>query len=74
MPFAVTAAASIFETVAKPLFTLLCSGADRGAVTGKGKMSGVNKAAFNGTAEKLLVVKLKDQPEGIPGFQIPAFQ
>lgn len=61
MTFTVTGAAAIIQTVAKPLFTLLCRGTDRSAVTGKGKMCQINQLAFYRFTKELPVIELKDE-------------
>lgn len=72
--FAVTGRTAIFLAVTDPFFSLLCSGADRSAVTGKGQMLGVNQSFLNRTIQELLMIKAKDEKKGILRFQFPAFQ
>ena len=74
MTFAVTRAAAIFLTVTEPLFTLLCSGTDRSAVTGKGKVLCVDQSLCHGSVKELLLVESKNKQEGVVRFERPAFQ
>ena len=62
--FAVTGRTAIFLAVTDPFFSLLCSGADRSAVTGKGQMLGVNQSFLNRTIQELLMIKAKDEKKG----------
>ena len=74
MTFAVTRAASIFFTVTEPLFTLLCSGTDRSAITGKGKVLRVDQSLCHGVVKELLSVEFKNEQERVLGLKVPAFQ
>jgi hypothetical protein len=72
--FAVTGRTAIFLAVTDPFFSLLCSGADRGAVTGKSQMVWIDQSFLDRTIQELLMIKPKDEKKGILRFQIPAFQ
>ena len=66
--FAVTGRTAIFLAVTDPFFSLLCSGADRGAVTGKSQMVWIDQSFLDRTIQELLMIKPKDEKKGFSGF------
>lgn len=72
--FACTGSHCIFPAFADTFFPLLCRSADRGAITGKGKVFRVYKSLFYGFLKELCMVHLENKPERVLWFQVPAFQ
>lgn len=74
MAFAVAGRTAVFLTIADPFFPLLCSSADRGAVTGKSQMVWIDQSFFNRTIQELLMIEPENKGKGIYRFEFPAFQ
>ena len=74
MAFAVAGRISALLTTADPFFSLLCGGADRSTVTGKGQMCRINQSHVDGLIKKLLFVETESKKKWVIRFQVPAFQ
>ncbi len=68
MAFTVTGVTTFFLTVTDPFFPLQCGSADRGAVTGKSQMAGINQPPVNRLVQELLLIKPENKEEGILRF------
>ena len=66
MAFAVTRRTAFLLTIADALFALLCGSTDRGAVTGKGQVPGINQPPVDGLVQELLLIKPENEEKGIP--------
>ena len=51
--------------MADALFALLCGSTDRGAVTGKSQVPGINQPPVDGLVQELLVIKPENEEKGI---------
>ena len=58
----------------RSVFSLLCGGADRSTVTGKGQMCRINQSHVDGLIKKLLFVETENKKKWVIRFQVPAFQ
>ncbi|MCI8559455.1 MAG: hypothetical protein HFI19_17200, partial [Lachnospiraceae bacterium] len=47
------------------LFPLLCGSTDRGAVTGKSQVPGINQPTVDGMIRELLMIKPENEEKGI---------
>lgn len=65
LAFTVTGRSAIFLAIAGSLFSLLCSGTDRGSVTGESQVFLINKSLRVGNGEELLVIKPENEKEWI---------
>ena len=65
MAFAVTGRTAFLLTMADALFALLCGSTDRGAVTGKGQVPGINQPPVDGLVQELLLIKPENEEKGI---------
>ena len=74
MAFAVTGGTSFLLTIADPFFSLLCGGADRSTVTGKGQMHRIDQPLVDGTVQKLLLIETENKEKRVFRFQVPTFQ
>ncbi len=66
MTFTVTGRTAFLLTMADALFALLCGSTDRGAVTGKGQVPGINQPPVDGLVQELLLIKPENEEKGIP--------
>ncbi len=66
MAFTVTGRTAFLLTMANALFALLCGSTDRGAVTGKGQVPGINQPPVDGLVQELLLIKPENEEKGIP--------
>ena len=65
MALTVTGRTAFFLTMADTLFSLLCGSTDRGAVTGKGQVPGINQPPVDGLVQELLLIKPENEGKGI---------
>ena len=65
MAFTVTGRTAFLLTIADALFALLCGSTDRGAVTGKSQVPGINQPPVDGLVQKLLLIKPENEEKGI---------
>ncbi|MEH2959486.1 hypothetical protein [Candidatus Merdisoma sp. JLR.KK006] len=65
MTFAVTGRTAFLLTIADALFPLLCGSRDRGAVTGKSQVPGINQPTVDGMIRELLMIKPENEEKGI---------
>ena len=65
MTFAVTGRTAFLLTIADALFPLLCGSTDRGAVTGKSQVPGINQPPVDGLVQELLLIKPENEGKGI---------
>ena len=68
MAFTVTGRTAFLLTMADALFALLCGSTDRGAVTGKSQVPGINQPPVDGLVQELLLIKPENKEEGILRF------
>ncbi len=68
MAFTVTRRTAFLLTMANALFPLLCGSTDRGAVTGKSQVPGINQPPVDGLVQELLLIKAENKEEGILRF------
>ena len=66
MAFTVTGRTAFLLTIANALFALLRGSTDRGAVTGKGQVPGINQPPVDGLVQELLLIKPENEEKGIP--------
>lgn len=74
MAFAIAGRAAFILTIADPLFPLLCGSTDRGAISGKGQMVGINQSLADRKIQELLLIETENKKKRIFRFQLPAFQ
>ena len=55
----------VLQTVAQALFSLLCCGINRCAITGQGELLQVNQSLLSGREQKKFAENLKEQRTGI---------
>ena len=65
MAFTVTRRTAFVLTIANALFALLCGSTDRGAVTGKSQVPGINQPPVDGLVQELLLIKPENEEKGI---------
>ena len=65
MAFTVTRRTAFVLTMANALFALLSGSPDRGAVTGKSQVPGINQPPVDGLVQKLLLIKPENEEKGI---------
>ena len=58
---------TLFQTVTGAFFSFLCSGINRGAITGKGKAEQVNQPILYGMFKKKHLKNFVEEFAGIPG-------
>ena len=74
MAFAIAGRTAFILTVADPLFSLLCGSTDRGAISGKGQMVGIDQSLADRKIQELLLIETENKKKRIFRFQLPAFQ
>ena len=68
MAFAAAGKTAFFLTIADPLFPLLRSSADRGAIAGKSQMARINQSFLDRMIQELLSVKPENKGKRIFWF------
>ena len=74
MASTVAGRAAFILTIADPLFPLLCGSTDRGAISGKGQMVGIDQSLADRKIQELLLIETENKKKRIFRFQLPAFQ
>ena len=72
--FAAAGRGSVLLTAAGTFFSLLCSNADRGTVTGKGQMGRLDQPCADGLVKELLFVETENKKKRVLRFQAPAVE
>ena len=70
MAFAIAGGAAFILTIADPLFPLLCGSTDRGAISGKGQMVGIDQSLADRKIQELLLIETENKKKRIFRFQL----
>lgn len=65
---------SLYPYNRRSVFPLLCGSTDRGAISGKGQMAGIDQFLADRKIQELLLIETENKENRIFRFQLPAFQ